>query len=85
MGGTKEGGQQAAKKMLARDPDWYKKIGSRGGKVEREGRGFAGMSKEKLAEIGKKGGTISSRSFSRAAYLERVRQYAITHNQQENA
>jgi general stress protein YciG len=40
MAGTKEGGRKAAAKNVARDPDFYAKIGSVGGKNGNTG-GFA--------------------------------------------
>lgn len=40
MAGTLEGGRKAAAKNLARDPLFYQKIGSKGGKNGRTG-GFA--------------------------------------------
>lgn len=32
MSGTKEGGKKAAAKNLASDPDYYRKIGAKGGR-----------------------------------------------------
>ncbi len=59
MAGNKIGGQKAAAKNLANDPDFYKKIGRKGGLRPTTG-GFA--SNPELARIaGKKGGTISRR------------------------
>ena len=40
MAGTKAGGQKAAAKNLAKDPNFYAKIGSKGGKNGHTG-GFA--------------------------------------------
>lgn len=40
MAGTKEGGKKASEKNLQRDPDYYKKIGAKGGKNGHTG-GFA--------------------------------------------
>ena len=40
MAGTKAGGQKAAAKNLANDPDFYKRIGSKGGRNGNTG-GFA--------------------------------------------
>jgi general stress protein YciG len=42
MAGTKTGGQKAAATNLERDPDFYKKIGAKGGRNGRTG-GFADM------------------------------------------
>lgn len=57
MSGTVSGGKKAAAKNLARDPDFYKKIGAIGGKNGTTG-GFA--ANRELARIaGAKGGRIS--------------------------
>jgi general stress protein YciG len=59
MAGTKIGGQKAAAKNLAKDPNFYAKIGSKGGKNGNTG-GFA--ANRELARIaGAKGGRISRR------------------------
>lgn len=59
MAGTKAGGQKAAAKNLAKDPNFYAKIGSRGGKMGHTG-GFA--ANPDLARIaGARGGKISRR------------------------
>jgi hypothetical protein len=59
MAGTKAGGQKAAQKNLERDPNFYAKIGSKGGKNGHTG-GFA--ANPDLARIaGAKGGRISRR------------------------
>lgn len=59
MAGTVEGGKKAAAKNLAKDPQFYQKIGRRGGRNGNTG-GFA--ANPELARIaGKKGGTISRR------------------------
>ena len=60
MAGTKAGGMKAAQKNLAKDPDFYAKIGRKGGQNGRTG-GFA--ANRELARIaGAKGGRISRRS-----------------------
>ena len=60
MPGTISGGKKAAAKNLAKDPDFYKKIGSIGGKNGTTG-GFA--ANPELARIaGQKGGKISRRT-----------------------
>ena len=57
MAGTKAGGLKAAQKNLARDPNFYAKIGRKGGK----NGGFA--ANPALARIaGAKGGRISRRT-----------------------
>jgi len=59
MAGTKAGGRKAAEKNLQRDPDFYAKIGRKGGQMGHTG-GFA--ANPELARIaGKKGGEISRR------------------------
>ena len=60
MAGTLEGGRKAAAKNLARDPDFYKNIGRRGGQNGTTG-GFAAMDKDRLRIVSRKGGTISRR------------------------
>lgn len=60
MAGTKAGGLKAAKKNLANDPDFYKRIGAIGGKNGTTG-GFA--ANPELARIaGRKGGKISRKT-----------------------
>jgi len=68
MPGTKEGGKKAAAKNLARDPNFYARIGAKGGKMGHTG-GFALQHGETLeerharaAKAGAKGGRISKRS-----------------------
>ncbi|MBW4818724.1 general stress protein [Rhodococcus qingshengii] len=59
MSGTKVGGLKARDRNLAKDPDFYKKIGAIGGRLGTTG-GFA--ADRKLARIaGAKGGRISKR------------------------
>lgn len=59
MAGTKIGGQKAAAKNLAKDPNFYAKIGAKGGANGRTG-GFA--ANPELARVaGAKGGRISKR------------------------
>lgn len=60
MAGTKEGGLKAAATNLARDPDFYRKIGSLGGSVCSKDKGFG--SNRQLASIaGAVGGRKSKR------------------------
>ena len=62
MPGTKAGGMKAAAKNLQRNPNFYKEIGSRGGKNSKGG-GFARWQEEtpeehykRVSMAGKKGG-----------------------------
>lgn len=60
MAGTKAGGQKAAARNLANDPNFYRKIGRVGGRNGHTG-GFA--ANPELARIaGAKGGRISRRN-----------------------
>lgn len=60
MAGTQAGGMKAAQKNLAKDPNFYAKIGRKGGQNGHTG-GFA--ANPKLAAIaGAKGGRISRRT-----------------------
>ena len=60
MAGTKAGGLKAAQKNLQKDPNFYAKIGAKGGKNGHTG-GFA--ANPELARIaGAKGGRISRRT-----------------------
>lgn len=63
MAGTVAGGKKAAAKNMASDPDFYKKIGAKGGKNGNTG-GFAHSKANGLnwhKEAGAKGGRISKR------------------------
>lgn len=59
MAGTKEGGQKAAAKNLAKNPDFFKEIGSIGGSRGTTGGFYA--NRELAREAGRKGGQISRR------------------------
>ena len=71
MSGTREGGLKAAQKNRERDPDFYKKIGSKGGKKTGP-KGFAYDDRswfDKLKGVpsraqlaGRKGGKVSKRT-----------------------
>lgn len=69
MPGNKIGGQKTAARMLARDPDWYHKIGAMAHeswvKNGRKPKGFAAMSPEKVSEAGRKGGAATRRKYKR--------------------
>jgi len=62
---TKEGARKAVAKILARDPDHFKKLGRIGGKTPKTApAGFAYVrdtDPEKFREISAKGGFISRR------------------------
>lgn len=67
MAGTKAGGMKAAQKNLAKDPDFYAKIGRRGGQNGHTG-GFA--ANPDLARIaGAKGGRISRRGKAKSTEI----------------
>lgn len=55
------GGIQASKKIKAKDPDFYKRIGAMGGRAKVP-KGFALMDKDRRKACGFKGGTISRRT-----------------------
>lgn len=59
MAGNREGGLKAAAKNKAKDPDFYAKIGRKGGKNGHTG-GFA-ANRELASIAGKIGGKISKR------------------------
>lgn len=60
MAGTKAGGRKAAEANLKRDPDFYKKIGSKGGSNGHTG-GFA-ADRDLAIRAGRIGGRISRRT-----------------------
>ncbi len=66
MGGTREGGKLANQTIIERYGKDWRKVGARKGGLARteatKRRGFASMSKERIQEIGSKGGTISKRN-----------------------
>jgi general stress protein YciG len=75
MAGTIEGGKKAAARNIARDPDFYSKIGTKGGKNGHTG-GFA--ANRELARIaGKKGGHISKRRPRVDATIEHLQADAL--------
>jgi uncharacterized protein len=59
MGGTKTGGYKVREKLLAKDPDYYKKLGQLGGKKSRGG-GFQ-KGDPKTVKSGSIGGSRSRR------------------------
>lgn len=52
MAGTRDGGVKARDKMLDKDPNYYQKIGSIGGKVSHPNKGF-GSNREMAVKYGK--------------------------------
>ena len=59
MSGSVSGGKLAAQKNLAKDPDFYRKLGSRGGKAQTtKPKGFA-ANLERARIAGRKSGEIS--------------------------
>lgn len=63
MAGTAAGGREAARKNKLRDPDFYKKIGARGGQAGHTGGFAAGAEGRKRASMyGAIGGSRSRRS-----------------------
>lgn len=59
MAGNKQGGLAAYKVNIANDPDFYRKIGAKGGKNRNPRKGFGSMDKAKISEAGAKGGSRS--------------------------
>lgn len=59
MGNTKEGAKKTRDKLLAKDPDYYKKLGKLGGEAS-EGYSF-GHGKVDPSEAGRVGGKRSKR------------------------
>ena len=57
MAGTVEGGKKAAKKNLEKDPNFYARIGAKGGKNGRTGGFYRDSERARIA--GAKGGKIS--------------------------
>jgi hypothetical protein len=59
MSGTSEGGRKTRDRLTAKDPDFYRKIGAKGGK---NGRRTGFFLNRELARIaGKKGGLATAR------------------------
>jgi uncharacterized protein len=59
MGNNKIGGARAKAKLLAKDPDYYKKLGKKGGQAT---SGYAfGHGKVNPSEAGRKGGATPRR------------------------
>lgn len=63
MAGSPIGGIKARDKNLAKNPNFYRDIGRKGGKAPSDKpRGFATMTPERLKEVSAKGGKISRRN-----------------------
>ncbi len=60
MVATKEGNQKIRDMLLARNPNYFREIGSKGG-TAKVPKGFSKMPKAKIRAAGAKGGTISRR------------------------
>jgi len=74
MSGNRQGGIQARDKNLANDPDYYVKLGAKGGKAGV--KEYLAEHREHAATIGKKGGQLSKRGYkylgeTRYSYLYR--------------
>lgn len=74
MSGNTIGGQKARDKFLARDPDYYSKLGAKGGKVGV--KEYLSENREHAATIGRKGGQLSKKGYkylgeTRYSYLYR--------------
>lgn len=60
MVATREGNLKIKEILLAKNPDHFKELGSRGGKVKGR-KGFAAISEAKRRAAARKGGKISRR------------------------
>lgn len=60
MAGNRNGALITRDKNLKKDPDFYRKIGAKGGKVKGVKKGFA-LDPERARRAGAKGGKISKR------------------------
>lgn len=71
MAGTSEGGKKAAAKNKAKDPDFYKKIGSMSWDDPERSRviGFA-LNPEKARELGRKGGKKTKNEYHKKEEYE---------------
>jgi len=62
MPGTVAGAAKTKAKNLAKNPNFYQEVGSKGGKVKVP-KGFAKMSQMKRSAAGKKGGSVPKGRF----------------------
>jgi hypothetical protein len=69
MAGNAEGARKAREKILARDPDFYKKIGAKSWDNPNRSHetGFALMSEEQRKELGAKGGRKTKEEYKKKA------------------
>ncbi len=66
MAGNKSGAAKATQTKLAKDPEFFVKLGRLGGSAPYEGKkGFAALTPEQRRQASIKGGTISRRGKSR--------------------
>lgn len=54
---TPEGSKKARATLLAKDPDYFRKLGRAGGKAKVP-KGFAKMDKDRLSEVSSRGGSM---------------------------
>lgn len=69
MAGTTVGGLKTAERNKAKDPEFYVKIGAKGGSVKNSSKGF-GSDRERARIAGAKGGAISRRGKTRVVEVE---------------
>lgn len=66
MTNHKKAGKLLRDKLLARDPDYYRKLGKLGGSTPKRPGGFAVMDKDKLREAARKGGRTRVENYKRS-------------------
>lgn len=72
MAGTLAGGRKAAAANLAKDPDFYKKIGAKGGAAGNTG-GFY-VNRKLASKVGRIGGRISRRTYPKKGHDDKANQ-----------
>jgi len=81
MAGTKEGARKARDKNLAKDPNFYANIGARSWDDPNRSHktGFALLSREKVQELGAKGGSKTKKDYKKEEYYtaEEIRQLGV--------
>lgn len=65
---TPEGSKKARATLLAKDPDYFKKLGKLGGKAKVP-KGFAKMDKDRLSEVSSRGGSMPRKRSKKAQEL----------------